>query len=308
MKIVIYTYPFLENSGGITALYNLAKHINELQNPDINVKIFDCYNVKNTNAYFNDYIDINEIDDNAIIIYPEVIEGNPLNKPNVVRWILAPVGMNCNSNIADTWGKNDLVYYFNQELKFVKNQEKMGNIYKSLSLIHINPIINQYNFGERDGICIATRKQNIHKNPINYYRFHETLYDIPFHFDQSRCVEHFNKCKMFISYDPLTFLSIMAALCGCISVVYPLDGLTKQEWIHTTSASNYVKNKGLDNLYGIAYGLEDVQYATDTLHLVKDQWNDIQKFCRDTTIVSFINDIQNFENMQNTVQNNYFEN
>ena len=113
---------------------------------------------------------------------------------------------------------------------------------------------------------------------------------------------------MFISYDPQTFLSIMAALCGCISVVYPLDGLTKQEWIHTTAASKYVKNKGLDNLYGIAYGLEDVQYATDTLHLVKYQWTDIQKFCRDTTIVPFINDIQNFENMQNTVQNNYFEN
>ena len=298
----------MEKSGGITALYNLAKHISELQKPDICVKMFDCYNVKSINAYFNDYIDINDIDDNAVIIYPEVINDNPLNKPNVVRWILAPIGMNCNSNIVDTWGKNDLVYYFNSELKFDKNPEKIGNIYKLLSVIHINPIIKQYNFGERSGICLTTRKINAHKKTINYYSFHDTVYDIPFHFDQSQCVEHFNNCKMFISYDPLTFLSIMAALCGCISVVYPLDGLTKKEWIHTTAASNYVKNKGLDNLYGIAYGLEDIQYAIDTIHLVKDQWTDIQNFNKEKTVVPFINDIQNFENMQNTVQNNYFEN
>jgi hypothetical protein len=81
------------------------KDIAELQKPDICVKMFDCYNVKSINAYFNDYIDINDIDDNAVIIYPEVINDNPLNKPNVVRWILAPVGMNCSSNIVDTWGK-----------------------------------------------------------------------------------------------------------------------------------------------------------------------------------------------------------
>jgi hypothetical protein len=113
---------------------------------------------------------------------------------------------------------------------------------------------------------------------------------------------------MFISYDPLTFFSIMAALCGCISVVYPRDELTKKDWINTTAASEYAKSKGLDNLYGIAYGLEDVQYAIDTLHLVKDQWTDIQNFNKEKTVVPFINDIQNFENMQNTVQNNYFEN
>ena len=307
MKIIIYTFPFQENSGGITALYNLAKHITELQKPDICVKMFDCYNVKSINAYFNDYIDINEIDDDSIIIYPEVILGNPLNKPNVIRWILAPIGMNCNYNIVDSWGKNDLVYYFNSELKMLQNSEKNGTIYKLLSLIHINPIIQQYNFGERTGICIETRKQAFHKNPIKYYIFYDTvLYDIASHFNQSQCIEHFNKCKMFISYDPCTFLSIMASLCGCISVVYPWDGLTKQAWLNTTAVAEYIKSKGLDNLYGIAYGLEDVQYAKDTLHLVKEQWIDIQNFNKDTTIVPFINDIQNFENIQNTVQNNYF--
>ena len=45
----------MEKSGGITALYNLAKHISELQNPDICVKMFDCYNVKSINVTTNRY-------------------------------------------------------------------------------------------------------------------------------------------------------------------------------------------------------------------------------------------------------------
>lgn len=306
MKIVIYTYHFQENSGGVLALYNLGKHIKDLEIPNICVKMFDSNNQKIINSCFNDYIDINDIDDNAIIIYPEVVQGNPLNKPCVVRWILAPIGMNCNSNIANTWDKNNLVYYFNSDVKFVQNPEKIGNIYKLLTIIHIDPIIKRTNFGERTGICFATRKHYAHKNPINYYIFEDKLHEIPCSFSKSQCVEYFNKCKMFVSYDPMTFLIIMAAISGCISVVYPLDNLTKLEWINISAAAEYVKSKGLDNLYGIAYGLEDIPYAIDTIHLVKEQWEDIQKFNKEMSIVPFINDMHNFKNMQNTLQNNYF--
>ena len=306
MKIVIYTYNFDENCGGILALYNLGKHIKDLEIPNICVKMFDCSNQKIINSCFDDYIDINDINDNVIIIYPEVVQGNPLNKPYVVRWILAPIGLNCNSNIANTWDKNDLVYYYNSELKFTENSEKIGNIYKLLCIIHIDPIIKQTNFGERTGICYVRRKQQAHKNQINYYIFEDNLDEIPHSFSKSQYVEYFNKYKMFVSYDPLTFLTIMAAMCGCISVVYPLVGLTKLEWINKTAASEYLKSKGLDNLYGIAYGLEDIPYAMETIHLVKEQWDDIQNFNKEMSIVPFINDIHNFQNIQNTVESKYF--
>jgi hypothetical protein len=123
--------------------------------------------------------------------------------------------------------------------------------------------------------------------------------------NQIQCIEFFNKYEWFLSYDSLTFLIIISALCGCIPVVYKVDGLNKQQWIQTTAAGEYVKYKGLDNLYGIAYGREDMEYAKKTIHLVKEQWNDICNFCKEKTIIPFIQDIQNFENMQNTIQNNY---
>jgi molecular chaperone GrpE (heat shock protein) len=89
-------------------------------------------------------------------------------------------------------------------------------------------------------------------------------------------------------------------------VVYKINGLTKQEWIKTTAAAEYCNSKGLDNLYGIAYGRENMEYAKNTIHLAKEQWEDILKFNKENTIVPFINDIENFENALNTIQNNYY--
>ncbi len=66
-----------------------------------------------------------------------------------------------------------------------------------------------------------------------------------------------------------------------------------------------MKNNGLNNLYGIAYGREDMEYAKSTLHLVKEQWDDIINYCEEKTVLPFIEDLKNFENMQNTIENNY---
>jgi hypothetical protein len=82
-------------------------------------------------------------------------------------------------------------------------------------------------------------------------------------------------------------------------------GLTKQQWIQTTTAAEYCKSKGLDNLYGIAYGQEDMEYAKNTIHLVKEQWDNIIKYSKEQIIVPFINDIQDINNMLNVVKNNY---
>lgn len=306
MNIVIFTYHFNESSGGITALYNLAKNINELFNKNISVKMFCVDENCEPNTYCSDYANISDINDNTIVIYPEVIHGNPLNAKNVVRWILAPIGMNVPCDIANTWGKSDLVYYFNSEIKFESNPEKIGSIYKYLTILNINSYIQKYNFEERIGICYTIRKgKGIHKN--NLYTVHPIdSFEITHEHTQPQSVEFFNKYKFFISYDSLTFYTVIAALCGCISIVYKVQGLNKQQWIQTTVAAEYLKSKGLDNLYGIAYGQENMQYAADTIHLVKEQWDDILKFNKEKTIVPFINDIKNFKNMQNTVQNNYF--
>ena len=131
--------------------------------------------------------------------------------------------------------------------------------------------------------------------------------EINFKHSQLECIKIFNNHKFFISYDSITFLSALAALCGCVSIVKKVDGLNKQEWLNTWGATltEYLKSTG-EPLYGWAYGAEEVEFALNTLHLVKDQWVKIVKFSKEKYITPFINDINNWDENINTIMNNFY--
>jgi len=306
-NILIYTHMevFNINDGGTVVQYYLAKILEE--SFDQIVRIYSSSGKTDmSNPLFIKYYNYEfPIDENTIVIYCEGTIGNPLNAQYVVRWMLSELGQNAPREWLDTWGKDELVYYFNSELKFNKYPEKIGNTYKLLSLLYIKPDIKQTNYKERDQYCYTIRKgPDIHKNIIHIHP--DNSFEITRQNTQDECIVFFNNYKYFISYDSLTFLIIIAALCGCIPIVYKIEGLSKQEWIQTTAASEYIKSTGLDNLYGIAYGLEDIKYAEDTIHLVKDQWIDITNYLIKKTVMPFINDINNFNNNPNTILNNYY--
>jgi hypothetical protein len=306
-NLIIYTHmeDFNINDGGTVVQYYLAKILEERFNQ--NVRIYPSSGKKNiSNSLFTKYYNNDfPIDNDTVVIYCEGTIGNPLNAKYAVRWMLSELGQNVPKEWVDTWGKHELVYYFNSETKFTQYPEKNGNIYKLLSLLYINPSIKKYNYKIRDNYCYTIRKGfGIHKN-ITYIHPNNT-FEITRQHTQDECIQFFNKYKYFISYDSLTFLSIIAALCGCISILYKKEGMTKKEWIETTAAAEYIKYKKLDNLYGIAYGLEDIKYAEDTLHLVKDQWIDITNYTINNTVKPFIDNINNFEHMINTISNNFY--
>ena len=175
-----------------------------------------------------------------------------------------------------------------------------------MNIIFIHPSINNYNL-DRRGYCFTIRKMtHIHKN-INIYQHPYNSFEITRSHSQEDCINFFNKYEYFISYDPLTFLVIIAALCGCIPVVIKVDGMSKDEWIKTTAVTDYLNYTGEKTLYGIAYGYEDIEYAKQTLHLVKDQWNRIVNFTKDKYVKTFIDDINNWDNNKNTLESNFFK-
>jgi hypothetical protein len=301
MKNVLVWTPsiFDIGCGGLNVQYELCRVLKEM---GVNVKIQANVNVKNSifNDYYNNEFDLND----TVVIYGETIDGNPLNAPYVVRWILAPVGVYFDINKCHTWGKNDLVYYFNSEEKINNNPDKIGNIFKMLSIMYISEYIQNNNREPRSGVCYTIRKgkhmrkELIIKHPTNSFGIIESNGII-------ECVDIFNKYEYFYSYDPLTFLTIIAAMCGCISLVIKVDGLSKEDWLNTLAPIEYLKETG-EPLYGVAYGIEEVEFAKDTLHLVEEQWININKFFRKKYVESFINDINNFENQINTLENNFY--
>lgn len=74
----------------------------------------------------------------------------------------------------------------------------------------------------------------------------------------SMYINYFQRKDFFLSFDPFTFMSIIASLCGCISVVKKINGLSFDEWV----------NGDPFNKYGIAYGQEGIDYALKTQHLL----------------------------------------
>ena len=174
-----------------------------------------------------------------------------------------------------------------------------------LNVIYIHPYATNYNLNPRKGTCFTIRKaiQTHGKNPRAVHP--PGSFEITRQHTQLDCIKIFNNNKFFISYDPLTFLSVIAVLCGCISIVKKVDGMSKDEWLQNTACSEYIKETGVKTLYGIAYGAEDINNAMNTLHLAKKQWENITNFMINKYVKSFINDMEDYNNLINTVKNIY---
>jgi hypothetical protein len=306
-NILIYTHmpDFSFIDGGTVVQYLLGRVLKEYGQ---NVKIYPSSGKITENSIYSEFYNNDfSIDDNCVVIYCEGTQGNPLNAKHVVRWMLSKLGQNVPYYWVNTWGKNELVYYFNSEEKIQNNQDKLGSIFKMLNILYINPNAVNFNPAPRNGTCFTIRKAiETHNGNTFTYVHNPTSFEITRNHTQDECIQIFNKHKYFISYDSLTFLSVISALCGCISIVIKVEGLDKNGWLNTTAAADYLKSSGETTLYGIAYGADDVENAINTLHMAKEQWNRITQFSRDKYISKFIEDVNNWETNINTIQTNFY--
>jgi hypothetical protein len=306
--IIYYPYTFSKDIGGVLILTYFAIKINEILKDNVVYLFNDNTTIINTeNFYFNNFTkDRNFNKENTIVIYAEGVVGNPLNAKYVIRWILAELSINSAADIYKSWGKDDLVYYFNKEERMNKNPEKIGNIYKILTLIYLNPKVIMTNLEKRNGWCFTYRKSNIHKN-IDIIHPSEA-YELARFISQDKCVEVFNKYKYFVCYDPLTFLSIMSLLCGCITIIYPIKGTSKKEWLSSSIFNEYMKDNNIDDIYGLAYGIEDLSFAEETISKAPKLVNDVINSINNKYIELFLDDIENKKEIkfENTVDNNYY--
>jgi hypothetical protein len=294
-KNIVVHMPHLFNPGigGIVVTYELANILDKFGE---RVRIYTSYSNKKNPLFNNIYLDDFDTND-CVVIYTELFQSNPLNIPRVVRWILAPL-----KALDSTWKNNDLVYYFNSELRF---ENKIGD-YKMLTDLYISPMFKKYNMNDRSGTCFHYRKKYLYKTITKLHN--DSDYELHGGHSLEHFVDVFNRHQFLVLYDPLCFYAMMAPFCGCVSIVHPIEGLTKFEWMtkYIMGLSNYFIDKNVNNVYGIAYGIEDIEYAKSTIHLAYEQMQDIKKYLVDKTVIPFINDMNNFELMTNTVEKNYY--
>jgi hypothetical protein len=275
---VIYTYDYSPGVGGIKVMHKLCDMLNAngaeayLMPIHVNDDFHVCsdYNTPLITQEVYDNIE------NAIVIYPEGIQGNPLNSKNVVRWILGP----SRTSDAETYSKTDLIYWYIDYYytEFLGQRENQLHITEFHSDIFKNVGYN------RIGSCYTIRKAKpsesdlIHPEDSIFIPFYPAVVG-----DLGGLADLFNKTKKFYCYDNYTFLPIQAAMCGCISIVIP-DGLkTKEEWLNGSRLHKY----------GIAYGEDDIDRAIETLPLLFQEIEQT-KLEMNENVIKFIEHCNNY--------------
>lgn len=195
----------------------------------------------------------------AVVVYPELIEGNPLNASRIVRWFLnRPV-----RSISETFGDGELCFYYEVAFNDSALNPCDDNQLRVFALL--DDIYQRVNFGARSGTCYVLRKGRKRTGLPSTFDG-EIIDDLP----HRQIAALFNKREYCVSYDTYTAYSGYASLCGCKSVVIPEPGVSRHEWQPVESAT-----------YGIAYGFDDIPRAEATRPLMLErlpqlQWDNLK--------------------------------
>lgn len=183
----------------------------------------------------------------AIVVYPEIVMGNPLRAPHVVRWLLHKPGWHKGRY---EYGPGDRYFFYQKAFDDPALNPDGDNLLKTLWVR--DDVYQHRNHGERRGSCYILRKGK--GRPIVHDLADSILVDKMSHVQMA---EVFNRVKTCISYDTYTMYAFYAAMCGCDVVVVPEPGVSKAQW-----------QPDPDDVQGIAYGFDDLENARRTRHLL----------------------------------------
>lgn len=221
--------------------------------------------------FFNEPIQQNKT---IIFVYPEV-DSTPCNdgpgRRVHVHWLLSPLGFVAKENIYESWNDDDLVFSYSSACAAIPNIP-VSNILQVLR----NPQVGDetdiskeqfFDQSGRDGLLWMFRKALPYKDHLNL--IHEQVKGVTNNSTIQIERPHpndFMQHKYFVTYDPFTFYTYIAAMLGTVSIVNPLENITKRKWAEGSYVGEYVRaNGGL--VPGVAYGIDDseLEFAERTM-------------------------------------------
>ncbi|MEO1949615.1 hypothetical protein [Thioclava sp.] len=181
--------------------------------------------------------------DDAIVVYPETVRGNPLEAERVARWLLNRPGLLGGNETLDP---GEEVFFYQEA--FAEGVAPVSPD-RLLRVRWLRDDVYRDENRPRSGSCRMIRKGT------------DTLSQIP---EGDRAIpldglshqeiaEVFNKTEVFYCHDLYTMYAYYAALSGCVPVVVPRPGLSAEDW-----------RDGFELKHGVAYGEEEIDWARAT--------------------------------------------
>lgn len=246
-----------------TGLYRRRKYRHE------DFRGFDYEPVKGYRRTFS-----STVSDDTIVVYPEKFYGNFLNAKNVVRWLMY---YHPYQDDPSAYGKNDLFFAYRE----IYNDEKLNPQKRLLTIVNFDDrLYRQTNFKKRTGCCYCIRKG-------------KERADLPKEFDgpiidelpEKEKVRLFNQCKYCYFYDTATFYSMIAAVCGCISVVVCEPGKTRADYLED----------GVEH-WGVAYSSapEEIEYAVRTRGRLVDEYLGSMRKANEENVGNFLEECDRY--------------
>jgi hypothetical protein len=244
----IVSPPYTHQSAGIKVLHLLCHYLNIKGYPAF---ICDYFSNRSSKSYINlDFItplltsdivnDHKECNKNPIVVYPEIISGNPLNADCVVRYLLNYPGL-IGGEKDEKYGNCDLIFSYSELIK--------ESLVKFESEIMFMPVCDTNVFYEksnrkirRQGSCFYANKYQSHhsgklfdvtNNSIEITR------GLPTSQTPEQIAELFNNSEVFYSYED-TSLATEAILCGC-----PVIFLKNKFFTNNALASHELGSEGV---------------------------------------------------------------
>ena len=223
----------------------------------------------------------------TISIYPQIIRGNPYNTKHVSRWVL----YHTEKFIEDQYGDEDVYFNYGNFKTFKTVPDRKLTVFNYyFDKLYIT------NKGSRKGFCHLSHKNtppNGHEIFKTFDSFDLGQWKTSGAFDYLR--EQFNKYEYFLTYDQKSFFTLAATLCGCKSIILNPGPSFEQGQNAFTNSEDYGKTMTpteyrLNNpiqMYGIAYGLDDISWANKTIEFSTEYLKELE-IIDNKTVTDFV--------------------
>jgi O-antigen biosynthesis protein len=189
----IFSPPYNHNSGGVKVLYKLCEKLKEAGQTAFIIN------------YTSDEVALQIQQEDAIMVYPEIITGNPYNAKTVARYVLYYAGILGGEKIYDS---KELVFSYSKLYDSSIQNTIQGHLF--LPVLDFN-IFKNYNF-KRSGSAFYVGKGvlDVTKLPVDCL---EITRDFPATAEALAII--FNLKETIYCFDHATSIINEAIICGC---------------------------------------------------------------------------------------------
>jgi hypothetical protein len=180
-------------------------------------------------------------------VYSENEIGNPLGATHIVRWIMREPLIGDGGD----YGASEHIFLYHDFYAVGSQYKKqIKGVLTAIDLDwHLKTYTNQKKLTRTGGAYLIKKGgyKNLTLHPDDYQCV-DSLFE---NLTDCEKNEFFNQIQVFISYDHMTFLSVQAALSGCLSIIIPDD------------EGQYSKENlmNVNRIPVIAIGIDDIEFA-----------------------------------------------